>query len=218
MTTLPRASRAVLPALDADLEQAVSYARAEKASATRRAYHSDFTLFESWCAEKGVTALPAEPETVAAFLAFEANRGIRPSTITRRAASIRYAHKLRDHEPPTNSEAVRASLRGIRRSTGTAKVRKAPILAETARAMAQAAPDGLKGLRDRALLLVGCMARFRQISIMNDMERIERDMLRVSDEPLQVRVETFNSLMFEFLSKYGSPGIQERLGKLLNKD
>jgi hypothetical protein len=47
---------------------------------------------------------------------------------------------------------------------------------------------------------------------------IERDMLRVSDEPLQVRVETFNSLMFEFLSKYGSPGIQERLGKLLNKD
>ena len=55
-------------------------------------------------------------------------------------------------------------------------------------------------------------------SIMNDMERIERDMLRVSDEPLQVRVETFNRLMFEFLSKYGSPGIQERLGKLLTKD
>ena len=50
------------------------------------------------------------------------------------------------------------------------------------------------------------------------MERIERDMLRVSDEPLQVRVETFNHLMFEFLSKHGSPGIQERLGKLLNKD
>ena len=53
---------------------------------------------------------------------------------------------------------------------------------------------------------------------MNDMERIERDMLRVSDQPLQVRVETFNRLMFEFLSKHGSPGIQERLGKLLNKD
>jgi hypothetical protein len=59
-----QASRAVLPALDADLEQAVNYARAEKASATRRAYHSDFALFESWCAEKGVAALPTEPETV----------------------------------------------------------------------------------------------------------------------------------------------------------
>jgi hypothetical protein len=62
------------------------------------------------------------------------------------------------------------------------------------------------------------MARVRRITINDDMERIERDMLRVSDEPLQVRVETFNRLMFEFLSKYGSPGIQERLGKPLNKD
>jgi site-specific recombinase XerD len=69
-------------------KQAIGYARAEKASATRRAYHTDFNLFEPWCAEKRVAALPAEPETVAAFLAFEANRGIRPSTITRRAASI----------------------------------------------------------------------------------------------------------------------------------
>src|ERR1700730_10215640 len=180
MTTLPQASRAVLPALDADLEQAVSYARAEKASATRRAYHSDFTLFESWCAEKGVAALPAEPETVAAFLAFEANRGIRPSTITRRAASIRYAHKLRGHEPPTNSEAVRATLRGIRRSTGTAKVRKAPILAEMARAMAEAAPDGLKGLRDRALLLVGFAGAFRRSELVAldvvDLEETEEGM------------------------------------------
>ena len=62
------------------------------------------------------------------------------------------------------------------------------------------------------------MARFRRISIMNDMERIECDMLQVSDEPLQARVEAFNRLMFEFLSKYGSPGIQERLGRLLSKD
>jgi hypothetical protein len=53
---------------------------------------------------------------------------------------------------------------------------------------------------------------------MNDMERVERDMLRVSDQPLQVRVETFNRLMFEFLGKHGPPGIQERLGTLLNKD
>jgi hypothetical protein len=56
------------------------------------------------------------------------------------------------------------------------------------------------------------------MSIMNEMERIERDMLRTSDEPLQVRLETFNRLMFEFLSKYGPPGIQERLGKLLDKN
>lgn len=54
--------------------------------------------------------------------------------------------------------------------------------------------------------------------MMNEMERIELHMLRVSDEPLQVREETFNRLMFEFLSRYGPPGIQERVGKLLKKD
>ncbi|MFZ2137975.1 MAG: hypothetical protein WAV78_13815 [Xanthobacteraceae bacterium] len=53
---------------------------------------------------------------------------------------------------------------------------------------------------------------------MNDLERIEREMQRVSYEPLQLRVETFNRLMFEFLSKYGPPGVEERVGKLLNKD
>ena len=53
--------------------------------------------------------------------------------------------------------------------------------------------------------------------MMNEMERIELHMLRVSDEPLQVREETFNRLMFEFLSRYGPPGIQERVGKLLKK-
>jgi integrase len=93
---------------------------------------------------------------------------------------IRYAHKLRDHEPPTNSEAVRATLRGIRRSTGTAKVRKAPILAETARAMAQAAPDGLKGLGDRALLLVGFAGAFRRSELValdvTDLEETEEGM------------------------------------------
>jgi site-specific recombinase XerD len=57
---------------------------------------------------------------------------------------------------------VRATVRGIRRSIGAAKVRKVPILAETARAMAQATPNTLKGARDRALLLLGFAVAFRR--------------------------------------------------------
>src|SRR3954447_21220680 len=126
-----------LPAIE--LETAMNFARAEKAASTRRAYRSDFDLFRLWCGARGRAALPAAPETVAAFLAAEASRGIKPSSIGRRVAAIRYAHKLAGHDaPPTNSEMVRATVRGIRRSIGAAKVRKAPILAEMARAMAQA--------------------------------------------------------------------------------
>jgi hypothetical protein len=48
LTTLPQASRAVLPALDVDLEQAVNYARAEKASSTRRRAFGRMMLLKGW--------------------------------------------------------------------------------------------------------------------------------------------------------------------------
>ena len=80
--------------LGTSFEEAAGYARAEKAPATRRAYRSDFQQFCSWCETKRVPALPACPKAVAAFLAAEANRGVKPSTIGRRLAAIRYAHKL----------------------------------------------------------------------------------------------------------------------------
>ena len=149
-------------ALSPELEAAASYARAEKAQATRRAYRSDFGLFRSWCEAKGVPALPAAPESVAAYLAAEANRGAKVSTIGRRLAAIRYAHKLAGQEPPTNSEAVKATLRGIRRTAGSAPARKAPATAEKVLAMVNNAGTDLKGLRDRAILLLGFAGAFRR--------------------------------------------------------
>ena len=40
--------------------------------------------------------LPADPATVAAFLAAQAHAGIKASSIGRRLAAIRYGHRLRD--------------------------------------------------------------------------------------------------------------------------
>jgi len=149
-------------ALGPELEEAAGYARAEKSAATRRAYRSDFDLFRAWCEVKHVPALPAEAKTVAAFLAAEANRGVKASTIGRRLAAIRYAHKLAGHEPPTNSEAVKATLRGIRRTAGSAPARKAPATADRIVVMANRAGRDPKGVRDRALLLLGFAGAFRR--------------------------------------------------------
>lgn len=145
-----------------DLDDATDYARAEKAPATRRAYRSDFELFRRWCDARDLLALPAWPETVAAFLAAEAKRGAKASTIGRRMAAIRYAHKLAGHEPPTNAEAVKATLRGIRRTIGSAPVRKTPATADKIIAMVTMGRTDLKGLRDRALLLLGFAGAFRR--------------------------------------------------------
>jgi hypothetical protein len=43
---------------------------------------------------------------VAAFLAAETGNGTKPSTLGRRVAAIRYAHKLAHLDTPTDSEAV----------------------------------------------------------------------------------------------------------------
>jgi site-specific recombinase XerD len=153
---------AVPATLGPELDQAADYARAEKSTATRRAYGSDFDLFRRWCEGKCVAALPAQPDTVAAFLASEADRGVKPSTIGRRSAAIRYAHKLAGREPPTNSEAVRATLRGIRRMAGTAPARKTPATADKVLAMVASARSDLKGLRDCGLLLLGFAGAFRR--------------------------------------------------------
>ena len=143
-------------------QRAGDFARAEKATSTKRDYRSDFAIFEAWATGQGASALPAAPETVAAFIAAEADRGAKASTIGRRLAAIRYAHKLAGLPLPTDDERVRATARGIRRSIGTAKTKKAP--ATNDRLLAMVAPHGrsLAKLRDRALLLIGFAGAFRR--------------------------------------------------------
>jgi len=181
MTTLPairKPSPSVPGMLGPDLDAAISYAKAEKAPGTRRAYQSDHGLFVAWCEAKGLSpSLPVAAETVAAFLAAEALAGKRPSTLGRRLAAIRYFHKLAGLPTPTDAEAVKATLRGIRRSVGSAKVRKAPALAEDIKAMIAASPDTLGGKRDRALVLLGFAGAFRRSELVAldvaDIEEVE---------------------------------------------
>ena len=150
-------------ALGPDLAAAIDLAKAEKAASTRKAYGIDYRLFKAWCDAKGVSSLPTAPETetVAAYIAAEAQTA-KPSTIGRRVAAIRYAHKLAGLETPTDAEGVKATMRGIRRTFGGARIKKTPAVAAKMLGMVATAPEGLLGLRDRALLLLGFAGAFRR--------------------------------------------------------
>ncbi len=111
---------------------------------------------------EGISHLPANPEVVATFISSEAATGIRPSTIGRRLAAIRYAHRLAGEPTPTDAELVGVTMRGIRRTVGSAKVKKAPATAPRINDMLQHIPDSLTGKRDRALLLLGFAAALRR--------------------------------------------------------
>lgn len=143
----------------AALARAADFARADKAENTRKAYRSDFARFQSFCAQHRLSPLPATPLTLAAFLATQAEHA-KASTIERRIAAIRYAHKLAGLKNPTEDERVKAIARGIRRTLGTTATKKAPLTSDILRAMR---PDRTPaGLRDRALLLLGFAGALRR--------------------------------------------------------
>jgi integrase len=136
------------------------------------------------CIERRVSVLPAAPETVAAFLAHEAERRVRPSTIARRVAAIRYAHKLAGLPLPTDDERVKATVRGIRRSLGAPPGKKTPATAERVVAMAPLANGRLATIRDRALLLIGFAGAFRRSELVG----LNADDIEETPEGLRITI------------------------------
>ncbi len=86
-----------------------------------------------WCESHAVSALPAAPETVAAYIAECAGR-LKVGSIQRRLNAIAEAHKAVGLESPTSAGMVRNTLKGIRRTLGTAPAPKAPTLTDDIRA------------------------------------------------------------------------------------
>jgi integrase len=123
---------------------------------------SDWRDVAAWCVSRGATALPAHQGIVAAYLSGLADSRRKASTIGRRAAAIGFQHKIAGYEPPTVSEAVKAVLRGIRRTIGTARAGKAPATADLIGQMIGLCPDNMIGRRDRAPLCLGFAGAFRR--------------------------------------------------------
>lgn len=142
-------------------ERARNLAAASKAENSIRAYRSDWRNFAEWCAAHGLQSLPATENTLAQFLA-NRTTSCKPSTIARQVVAISRAHAAAGHPSPAESEAVRAVLAGIRRSKGTAPGQKRPLLPATLRQIVREMPEGLRGLRDAAVLLLGFGAALRR--------------------------------------------------------
>ncbi|HUZ97206.1 MAG TPA: site-specific integrase [Edaphobacter sp.] len=160
--TLSLAARS--PDLEDLIEKARAYIHAAKSPATLRAYRTDFEDFTRFCEVHNLPYLPATPTTVALYIADRAG-SLRSATITRRLTSITKAHQAAGFaESPSSSHhfVVSETLKGIRRTIGTAQAGKAPLLTSDIRRIVACCPETLSGLRDRALVLVGYAGAFRR--------------------------------------------------------
>ena len=152
------------PASSVSLEKVQEYIRASKAKNTIRGYQSDWRDFCQWCERLGVCAVPGSPETVATYIAECAQR-LKVGSIQRRLNAITEAHKAMELESPTHWPLVVNTMKGIKRSLGTAVEPKAPALTEDIRSMLATADPGLMGLRDRALILLGFAGALRRSEV-----------------------------------------------------
>lgn len=173
-----------------NLEQAFAaarrYARNSRAKSTWRAYRSDWQQFEAWCQTVSLQPLPAEPQTIAMFVASQAADSLNPSTLTRRLSAIRLVHLGAGHPSPHNTVQVTEVMRGIRRDWARPPDRKAPAIEQDIKRMADAVePDTNKGLRDRALLLFGFAGAFRR----SELVALNTWNLEHRDEGVKVTIE-----------------------------
>jgi len=165
--------------------QAREYLRAAKSQATLRAYGADWRHFGEWCRQKGLSALPASPDTVALYLG-ESAATHRPSTLARRLTAINKVHRAAGHPAPAAAEhlSVGETLKGIRRVHGTEQVGKQPLFTNDLRAMVDALPCGLIGVRDRALLLVGFAGAFRR----SELAAVQVEDVQETKEGILIRI------------------------------
>ena len=101
-----------LPELAAADRGVASSLEAVLSENTRRTYDAQWRLFDGWCAEVGLRSLPAEPLTVARYLAARAGSGASIATLRLAASAISKAHQWAKLESPCRDPGVRASLKG----------------------------------------------------------------------------------------------------------
>lgn len=153
-------------AFQRDLAQAAHYAGHARSRATLQAYARDLADFRRYCEDCGVRAQPAEPQTVAAYVASQSRR-LKLTSIRRRLVAIAQAHKRIGLASPTSHPMVREVLRGVARDTSVqlrSRTRKKTALTPDRLLLLIAAIDRstLRGQRDRAIILLGWAAALRR--------------------------------------------------------
>lgn len=167
MTELEALDAAFADLDDAEAQRVVRAIGNSRSASTRRSYASRWRGWTAWCAEYGHTPLPGTSFEVAAYVTWLAEKGLSLSTINASLAAIRAVHEDRGLEDPTTGAGMTRVRAGVARSVGVAPSRQAHAITiqELRRMLVTCDPDGVRGVRDRALLLLGFAGALRRSEI-----------------------------------------------------
>jgi integrase len=163
---------------------AANLASMAQSKSTTRAYAGAWERFEAWAADQGASALPASPALVAAYIAHLDAEGLKPASIDVALAAIADRHDAARLPSPRSAPEVKAVRAGQRRLRGTAPEQKAAITPAQLRRMVGDLPATLRGIRDRALLLVGFAAGMRR----SELVALDVNDLRFVDAGVEITI------------------------------
>ncbi|XUY30002.1 site-specific integrase (plasmid) [Agrobacterium sp. rho-8.1] len=158
-------------------ERARGYVEAASSANTRKAYASDWKHFTAWCRRSNLSPLPPHPQTVGLYItacasgsaigtAARGDKASSVSTIERRLSSLRWNYAQRGLTLDRKDRHIATVMAGIRNSHAKPPVQKEAVLAEDIIAMVETLERGsLRGLRDRAMLLIGFAGGLRRSEI-----------------------------------------------------
>jgi len=124
------------------------------APSTIRAYKADFLEFINYCNNHQQVSLPANPIILAKFIADVTNNGRSSASIRRLVCGISSIHRLNRYQDPTKDPDVTLEMRRMHRKLGRSSKQAGGINANTLEKLLLATDDSIRGIRDRALLLV----------------------------------------------------------------
>ena len=158
--------------LDRLVETARGYARASASANTLKAYAKDWAHFARWCRLRGAELLPPSPQLVGLYIADLATPtakgpALSVSSIERRLSGLTWGYAQRGARLDRKDRHIAAVLAGIRRTHARPPAQKEAILPEDLRAMLATLPHDLRGLRDRALLLIGFAGGLRRSELVS---------------------------------------------------
>lgn len=142
------------PELKADLQGAYSLN-------TMRAYRADWRDWAAWCKRTQNCALPATPRSIRDYLV-DLAAGKKVSTLRRRLAAIARVHKQAGKPLQADDPVIENAMRRLAREKGAAPQGRDPIMTADLARMIKGVPNGLRGIRDRAILLLGFAAAVRR--------------------------------------------------------
>lgn len=156
--------------LDRLVDTARDYARQATARNTSAAYKADWAHFTRWCRRRGADPLPPAPELIGLYIADCAAPDTRTpalcvATIERRLSGLAAQYRRRGFALDRKDRHIATVLAGIRRRHARPPLQKEAVLADDLCAMIATLGFDLRGLRDRAVLLVGYAGGLRRSEI-----------------------------------------------------